>query len=233
MICVPVFGKDIEEIKALAKKAEDFCNILELRIDLIDNIDSMFLKKVMDNLALPVIVTNRASWEGGNFQEGEEERIFLLEKAVEYGADFVDIEYATEKSLRDRIIRLGAKYGTKVILSHHDFEKTPSETELLRLFDNIASEDSQVIKIVTYASDNLDFLRLCPLYAKAREREKELIAFCMGRQGCYSRIYSINLGALLTFACIERDLSSAPGQIPAKDMRDILLRMDAVCDCKG
>ncbi len=231
MICVSVFGKGEKQVSSLLKEVHGLCDLVELRLDLMEELDDHILKQIIAQADLPVIVTNRASWEGGRFQGSEQERIAFLEKALEYGANFIDIEFATEEGPRKRLIQTAHNKGAKVILSHHDFEKTPPSDELSTLFDNMVLQDPSVniIKIVTYASNRLDFLRLAALYPKAKKAGRQLIAFCMGRQGCYSRIYCVHLGSFLTFASIEASLSSAPGQIPVRMMKDILSRIEAVC----
>ncbi len=229
MICIPVFGNDEKQITSLLKKIHGLCDIVELRLDLIKGLDSRLLKQIIVQAGLPVIATNRASWEGGGFQGNEDKRIALLEMALECGADFVDIEQATETALKERLFEFAKNLGAQVILSHHDFKKTPSSSQLLALFDNMASQGPHILKIVTHASNSMDFLRLAMLYPKAEEKGKKLIAFCMGRHGCYSRVFCTYLGSFLTFASIEANLSSAPGQIPARIMKEILSRIDSAC----
>jgi 3-dehydroquinate dehydratase type I len=68
-------------------------------------------------------------------------------------------------------------------------------------------------------ADNLKVLDLIP---KAQERGIRIIAFCMGRFGKISRIFSHLMGGYLTFASLEGGEESAPGQIPVEEMKRIL-----------
>ena len=229
MICVPIFGKDEEEVLSKAKKASSLCDILELRLDLSGDISENGLKSLIASLPLPIIVTNRSSKEGGKCCKDEEERIYQLEKAAEFGADFIDVEFSTKGALRKRLKRQCDKFKSKIILSYHDFQKTPSQKELFSLFDQMADFDPAVIKIVTHACDSLDFLPIANLYPRAREKGVGFIGFCMGKDGCYSRLFCLKLGAFLTFACLEQAASSAPGQIPVKIMREITKTLALFC----
>ena len=229
MICVPVFGKSLHEIYSRARKAADFCDLLELRLDLIEGLNKGLLEEIIKAMPLPVIATNRALWEGGNFKGSEEERIGLLEEAVASGARFVDIEFATKGNLKGRIKRLTQDHGARLIFSHHDFEKTPPFRQLRGLFEEMVSQEADVVKIVTFAADRHDFLELSPLYPLARRLDVDLVAFCMGEKGCYSRLFCLALGAFLTFSALEEGASSAPGQIPVREMKDILCRIGSAC----
>ena len=229
MICVPVFGKSIHEICSRARKAADFCDLLELRLDLIGGLNKGLLKEIIKAMPLPVIATNRALWEGGSFEGSEEERIGLLEEAVASGAIFVDIEFATKGNLKRRIKRVAQDHGARLIYSHHDFEKTPPFRQLRGLFEEMVSQGADVVKIVTFATDRHDFLELSSLYPLARRLGVDLVAFCMGEKGCFSRLFCLDLGAFLTFSAIEEGASSAPGQIPVREMKDILSRIGSAC----
>ncbi|NPA94492.1 MAG: type I 3-dehydroquinate dehydratase [Thermodesulfobacteria bacterium] len=230
MICVPIFGRDLEEVRSRASVAAPSCDLLELRLDLIEELSPSLVPKLIGEMPLPVVATNRAPWEGGAFKGGEEERIAILEAAVESGARYVDVEFATKANLKERIGARAKERGARVILSHHDFEATPAFDELKGLFDEMSSQGQVVVKMVTFAQDVADFIEVFRLYPIARKRGVPLIAFCMGRHGCMSRIASLELGAHFTFASLESGLDSAPGQIPARQMREILSLIKGSCE---
>ncbi len=229
MICVPIFGTGPDEIVAMASEAAYFCNLLELRMDLLKGISAGLLKGIIEAMPLPVIATNRASWEGGNFTGTEEDRVYLLEQAVTLGASYVDVEFATDRLLRERVMEVAEEHGTRVIFSYHDFERTPPFNDLEALFERMVREGADMAKIVTYATSRSDFFEIARLFPLARRLGVDLIGFCMGQKGCYSRLFCLHLGSFLTFASLEQDLASAPGQIPAKNMNDIFDRMESIC----
>ncbi len=229
MICVPIFGKDLKEISSRARIAAKCCDLLELRLDLVEGLDKGLLKQVMQEMPLPVIATNRASWEGGAFNGSEDDRIDLLEDALEFGASYIDIEFATQGSHKERLKEAVDKAGATLILSHHDFQGTPSFSQLEELFLKMTREGEAIIKIVTFAQDPWNFLEIFRLYPIAKEKGRPLIAFCMGKYGCISRTICLKLGAYLTFASLETGLDSAPGQIPANKLTEILTLLDSAC----
>lgn len=168
---------------------------------------------------LPVLVTNRPVREGGGFRGGEEQRLEMLHRAVRAGADAVDLE----EWLAEDDLRPFRELATPLVLSHHDFAETPERPALRRLLERMAHGRPRVIKIVTLArrpEDNLRVLELIP-FAR-REFEIDVIAFCMGALGRWSRSVSLLMGSPWTYVQMPGALAAAEGQIPASAMRSLL-----------
>ena len=147
----------------------------------------------------------------------------VLEKAIDLVADYIDVELATDASFLNNLIR--NKKMTQVILSFHDFRRTPSLTELQKLFIRMIRLGADVIKIVPFAKsweDNLTVLSLIPF---AKERKQKIVAFSMGEQGKISRIVSPLLGAAWTYASLDKNKTSAPGQLTAQELKEIWKKM--------
>jgi len=214
MICIPIVGptqnKSLEDI-AMAEPLADF---LELRLDLMKDYD---LGALLQAATKPCIVTNRTKREGGQFAGTEEERVNILKKAMDAGAEYVDIETSTPKELLKPFLESGHK--SKIILSYHNFTDTPEELE--HLYKIMCEMPADVIKIVTYARDITNNLAVFKLIYRAKKDDKKIIALCMGERGEISRILSPLLGGFLTFGSLETGKESAPGQITAVKLRDI------------
>ena len=214
MICIPIVGptqnKSLEDIAS----AEPLADFLELRLDLMVDYD---LDILLTASAKPCIVTNRTKLEGGQFQGTEEERVNILKKAMEAGAEYVDIETSTPRELLKPFLESDRK--SKVILSYHNFTDTPEELD--HLYEIMCEMPADVIKIVTYARDITNNLAVFRLIERAKKENKKLIALCMGERGEISRILSPLLGGFLTFGSLETGKESAPGQITAVKLKDI------------
>ena len=125
MICAPILEKKSESVLQSAKKAVELgADILEFRIDALENPDANEVQNLIEEINYPLIATNRMKSEGGFFNGSEEERISILIKAAE-NADIVDIELHTENKLQEKVI----KASKSSIISYHDFKKTPSFAE--------------------------------------------------------------------------------------------------------
>jgi 3-dehydroquinate dehydratase type I len=219
MICIPITAETTHEALKKMGRASFLADLVELRIDLMREVD---LARLLMPPRPPVIVTNRRREEGGGFAGTEEERISLLAEAARLGADYVDVETATAPALKEELRRACAQSGTKRIASWHDFSGTPPADLLkLKLAEGMA-DGAAIIKMVTLALDAADNLRLLELIPRVRQMGQEITAFCMGEKGKFGRIAAHLLGAAVSYASLEEGDTSAPGQLTARQMREIL-----------
>ncbi len=225
MICIPIVGpsqqlalKDIERCRNLA-------DIVELRMDLIPDGN---LQELIQAANKPVIVTYRAKLDGGQYKGSVEDRVASLRKAIDLGAPYVDIETSTPGPLLKSVLE--NKGDSQIILSHHDFTRTDERVD--KFYEIMCEMPADIIKLITYAQDITDNLALFQLLYRARKDEKKMIAFCMGEKGEISRILSVHLGSWLTFGSLESGKESAPGQIPARILKDVYRVNDIPPDAK-
>ncbi|MDO9527726.1 MAG: type I 3-dehydroquinate dehydratase [Syntrophales bacterium] len=221
MICIPIIAATNEEALLKMKKSALLADVIELRADYIRDIS---LGELIGAKEGKLLITNRKMDEGGRFEGSERERVALLKEAVELGAEYIDIELSTEDALIEELLLKirGNDNRTKLIISHHDFNKTPPESELKKLFDECLGAGADIVKIVTYANSVEDNLRVLNLIPYAKGGNKEIIAFCMGNSGRISRAAAPLLGSYLSFASLERGDESVPGQMTASEMKEIL-----------
>ncbi len=214
MICVPIVGPSMSKAVEQITLASAIADILELRLDLIGAPD---LNLLLDSATLPVIVTNRSKHDGGQFKSTEEDRLQSLRNALKAGADYVDIEVSTPREYLQPFLEEGD--SSKIILSYHDFSHTPEDFN--PIYETMCEMPGDIIKIVTYARDLSDNLKMFELLKRARQEKQKLIGLCMGDLGEISRILSPLFGGFLTFGSLESGQESAPGQIPATTLKDI------------
>lgn len=212
MICVPILRKDLDSALKTANKAIKLgADILELRIDALHDHDIDKMINFMDILDGKIIATNRMSQEGGFFKGSERERTEILREVAEY-AEFVDIELQTEEKYRSKII----KASRSSIISFHDFEKTPSVSELLKVV-NQEKELGDLAKFAVMPLNMQDTLKVLEVLLQVNNT----IGISMGDLGGYTRVIASLFGSPLTFASVDE--GSAPGQL---DIESTKLFMD-------
>ncbi len=195
-------------------------SLLEWRLDIFMTAHSMqetveALELLREPRRLPVLVTNRPTREGGLFTGTEEERTGILEKAVEAGAEWVDLEMDVCRETVARFQSLGAR----VLLSHHDFSSTPDDGVLREWAEEMAAYRPEALKIVTQARSPADNLRVLGLIGWAHEALHQLpIAFCMGPLGRWSRLACLLLGSPWTYVQLPGQNAAAPGQLRMDDV---------------
>jgi 3-dehydroquinate dehydratase type I len=220
MICVPITATTIEDAEAEIEQANKVADAIELRLDYIKEIDTEKMHALLKRCRKKTIVTVRSKKEKGKFTGSEKQRIMLLRKALEFGADYIDVEFgikpATLKSLAKK------KGHTKIILSHHDFSSTPRIEELRKLYAKMREvEEADVLKIVTYARNINDNATVLELLKEARKDKVKIAAFAMGLLGRDSRILGLPLGSYFAFASLAPGKESAEGQITIEQMKKI------------
>jgi 3-dehydroquinate dehydratase/shikimate dehydrogenase len=231
MICIPITGNTHAEALRLIEMSLPRADVLELRMDLIRDGDlRVLIKKCrVDPRPVKILVTNRRKEysTGRDFAE-ERQRIALLKEAVDLGAEYVDMEVDTPEVLRKELLALVDTHGsrTRVIVSHHDFHRTPSIASLKNIMRECILTGAGIVKIVTYAKSPGDNLTLLSLIPYARKKNKEVIAFCMGEQGRISRIAAPLLGSYLNYVSLNRGSESAPGQLTVDETEQIMLLTD-------
>ncbi len=217
-ICLSIAEPILADALATAKRFEEKADVIEVRLDLLEQPE---VQPFVDQIKTPLLFTNRPQWEGGNWQGSEEERIALLVEAIVAGASYVDIELlAPEESLL-RIVDTAASAQAKVIVSWHNFDETPADDVLVDIFKRQVASGADIGKIVTMAEDYSDSLRVLALQLLAAKEYFPLAAFCMGQAGKISRAATLELGGVLTYAAVDRQSCTAPGQLSVDELRTI------------
>jgi len=230
-VCIPVIGPGRDEALGQIQAASPLADLLELRMDLITggNLKDLVQEIRKNPFPVKVVVTHRKPEERGLLpvaedQDREEERIAVLHEAILLGVDYVDIELSSSVTLRESLkILIGEHLGrTQLIISCHDFHLTPSDAALEDLWQSCREAGARVIKIVTFARTMADNLRVLRLIPWSLGKGQEIVAFSMGELGKISRIMAPLLGAHFTFASLEQETATAPGQLTAAELFRIL-----------
>jgi 3-dehydroquinate dehydratase type I len=224
MICIPITARThAGAMQAIARSVVP-ADAVELRMDLIHD---GRLGELIDQVracgnAVKVLVTHRPKIIRNDLQE--KRRIDGLKDAVGLGADFVDVELQTDAVLIRDLVKAIEAAGrrTALIVSHHDFERTPSLRTLKALLRNCIDAGADIVKIVTWARRPEDNLRVLALIADARRKDVTPICFCMGPHGRISRIAAPMLGSYLSYVSLHRRARSASGQLTIKEMTRIM-----------
>ena len=136
----------------------------------------------------------------------------LLLTACKLGADYVDVELDVDFSVfRDA--------GVKVICSYHNFNQTPSVSDLLSILESCVLKKPDVVKIVTMAKKYSDNVVILDFLEKAG-KDVKVVSFCMGDKGKLSRVLCTRFGSFFTFAALEGGKESAPGQVDIGIMKE-------------
>jgi 3-dehydroquinate dehydratase I len=206
--------KDVESMVKAAAGAD--CDVVEARLDfLADASDLAGLRGIRK----PIVATCMPVWEGGMFKGMEEDRIRILESALEY-AEYISIEYKTEKRYRDGLVVEAGKKGVKVIMAFHDFNNTPPTHEIVELMKKMEAECADIVKVAFKPRSYVDVLNVLKAQVSANLKAP-VIAVSMGEMGRVSRVAGPMMGAFMTFAAPSDGKAAAAGQYTLDEVREI------------
>lgn len=209
MICVVIKGPTYEEAHRQITKALEYAEMVELRLDFFKTIDLAALKELRVAFAIPMIFTLRSKAQGGSYNKDEEDRLQDIQRLLELKPEYLDLENHVSHHLIDEIVEKNPQ--TKVIISYHNFTHTPERLE--KIYQEMRKTKAYYYKIAVQANHSIDVLHLLLL---AYESQGKIIAISMGTLGQVSRILGPLVGSPISYATVDDELKTAPGQLTAK-----------------
>ncbi len=235
-ICVPIIEQTREDI---LKKAEEIthypADLIEWRADYFEDAYHLeALASVLQGLReiigdMPLLFTFRSESEGGCKSIGAKD-YFALNLAVAMcgEVDLIDLEIYHDLERAKNVIKMLHEAGIKVIASHHDFDKTPSRSEIMTKLSKMKELDADILKIAVMPNEIGDVARLLKITGRTSINfEKPLITMAMGQMGIVTRIAGETFGSDITFGTVGE--ASAPGQLKIEDLKLILETLHKYC----
>lgn len=232
-LAIPISAEDLDRAKRQVREAVAAgAEILELRTDYLNPLTADSVGVLIAEARgagrgrTPAIVTCRDSKEGGAKPLPDALRMQILLAAIDAGADFIDVEYAS--FIRPEFgysiqAALAARPRTRLILSTHDF--TGRFPDLRGLCREIVRACPNAIPKLVYTAKHIN--DCFEAFDLLHETQGDRIVLCMGEAGLISRVLAKKLGAFVTFASLGEQAATAPGQLTAGTLKG-LYRYDAV-----
>ncbi|NTW72640.1 MAG: type I 3-dehydroquinate dehydratase [Eubacteriaceae bacterium] len=229
LVTVSILGSTIKDIflrceGALRKKPD----LLEIRLDKIIDTERELIASMLCSIRkiaeeLPIIATYRSVKEGGWGNLPEKAIFEIYDEIIEEGdIDLLDIEMSMTRRYIEQIKKKCKEKGIKLIFSHHNFEDTPDENEILSILKEGERMGADISKIALMPNSGKDVLMLLNAAYKAEtELRIPYITISMGNRGKISRIGAGLFGSAITIASWD-EKTTAPGQIEILELREIL-----------
>lgn len=229
-IITPLVGRtpaDLEaELQAILPKRPD---LLEWRVDFFESIaDTAQVIALARQIrsaagAVPLLLTRRSATEGGQPVPLDETGVVdLLCSACEAQCvDLVDYELSNPLVDLQRLRAASAAQGIAMVMSFHDFKRTPDLDTLLHKFELASQLGADVGKVAVMPQSPQDVLTLLTAtWQASRKLPLPLISMAMGGLGAVTRVVGGQFGSAATFAVGMNP--SAPGQIAVEELRGLL-----------
>ena len=178
------------------------------------------LSALRNRTELPIVFTVRSANEGGLFPtEAEAEAHELLQKAIQWGCEYVDVEARLPQSIRQD---LGKRRGvSKIISSYHDLSGRMrwSSVDVTRVY-HAAREYGDIVKIIGFANSlaenyELEYFRS----SMTTSYGTPLLAINAGTMGQLSRVLN-KFFTPITHPLLP--MAAAPGQLSAAEINGAL-----------
>ncbi len=201
MICISIGSiTKIDEVNALKP------SLVEIRYDLVRRTPEEISRLCSDS------ILQVATCRPGGYPDPE--RMKILKRAIDLGAVYVDVELESSGAFKNEICSYAKERSSHVIISYHNFTKTPSRPELEEILRQCYSSGGDVAKIACQVNMVEDAARMLGLY----ELKGRKIVIGMGDEGRITRLAALELGAEFSFAALSEDDSTAPGQLSYQDL---------------
>lgn len=227
MICVPITETTAEglavEMQAINVAQAD---AIEWRADHFEDLkDKKAVNRVLQMLKQKapeclLLFTIRSAQEGGADRHlTDEETVEIISGAVHSeNTDIVDIEGRMSSGHIASVRQITWEHGVKLLISHHDFSKTPAAFEMNRWGEAAERQGADIVKMAVMPNHKSDVLDLLGTLVELSGRLNICTAaMSMGSEGLASRLVGHTFGSMMVFASGKK--SSAPGQIPLEDAR--------------
>src|SRR5277367_1995101 len=196
-ICIAMGFSDPQKLLESARReANGGESLLEFRLDYLASPEqglAVIKKFVSSRPDCAILATCRRHQNHGKYNGSIEEQLRILHAAVDAGAHAVDVEIESAENATGRLDSL--RGNSRLILSYHNFEGTPSPESILRRMLRVPADAYKIVTTARKPSDNYRILGL----AKANPRTP-LIVLAVGETGFPTRVLSPAWGALFTYA---------------------------------
>ena len=227
---VPITAKTREQAIAQAKviAANADADLAEFRIDLLNFASDRKqvialgheLKQILGTK--PLIATIRTHNEGGQLtisdaDYGKTYQAYLQQPFM----DMLDVEMFRDQQIVKDTVRMAHAKKVLIVMSNHDFQKTPSESEIIKRLLQQDELGADILKIAVMPQNKQDVFTLMNATLKVSQQSKKpLLTMSMGKLGTISRIATANMGGSFSFGMIGE--ASAPGQIDVTQLKQFL-----------
>jgi 3-dehydroquinate dehydratase type I len=139
----------------------------------------------------------------------------MLKRGVKAGMTYVDVPHGLP--LDSEFRTLVKNKGTKVIVSYHNYEVTPTYNFLLDILEEMRETSADFFKIATHIHTEEDEQKLFDLLKELHFRGR-LIVTGMGDNSRRVRIQAPVRGSVFYYAPINATLATAAGQLTRAEL---------------
>ncbi|MCX6734491.1 MAG: type I 3-dehydroquinate dehydratase [Candidatus Peregrinibacteria bacterium] len=209
-LCIPINKSKTKEVLLVLKKAEKEADVVEIWFDEIKDLNAQ------NELQISTCSAKDLLYKVTKIDISKISHILSVIENIKY----IDFDVSTDKNILAKIKEKFPKI--QLIISSHNFEKTPPQSELETLIELMFTKGADIAKVATKANKLADSLRMLGLLSQLSAKGKKAICLCMGKHGRLTRIAGHLVGNYLMYAPLDKKESTAPGQLTLKELKKII-----------
>jgi 3-dehydroquinate dehydratase-1 len=225
MICASIKEKSLKKVLYKLKKVPKEYDLVEIWLDQIKNFKEEMIKKIVGSIDKDLLFVMKSKDEKGNFKGSDKEKFEILMKAAEYGVKYVDINIDSDEKYIRILVKEFKNNRSKVIISYHNFTKTPSLENLKKNVAKARKLGADIVKVVPLCKSSKDNLVILE-FLFAESKKGAMISFCMGKKGRLSRLMSYQYGSKVHFVAPDETWMTAEGQFTLKEWKEWVSKLD-------
>lgn len=152
LVCMSLTGKTLEEDVQLAKKYADCVDVVELRVDYLNEDEQLYIKRFPSMVRVPCILTIRRDVDGGLYDGGEFSRTSLFGRALAFANTDRDKNFAYVEFEEDYHIPgiqdAAMAFGVRIIRSCYHYKYEDSSLSLKQKCDSMRKTGFEIPKVV-------------------------------------------------------------------------------------
>lgn len=228
-LCVSIGIERAEQLADAIKRAAQSADLIELRLDYLsksefDSLSDSFLQTLAASSPRPLIFTLRPDEQGGRRDISFDERLRFWRSIFQsriLNQNFADIEFDLLAFIEQHENDLCTSVDwSRVICSHHDFARDGA-AGVHEIYERMKKTPARVLKIAVRVDDAIECLPLFQLLERARCDKREMIILGMNEAGIMTRALAPSRGAFLTYAALDSDQKTAPGQLSVAGFEEL------------
>ena len=222
-VCISLCEPNVAALERAIAAAVEVCDLIEVRLDCLKPLElktgAASITRLLEQSACKSILTFRPSQDGGLRALDDATRQTFWSDAI-YSSSFFDVELDLAEKFQGNETSPSMPIDwSRTICSHHDFVGVPDKLD--QIYDRMSRTPARVLKIAVQAEDAIDCLPVFQLLERAREDGREMIAIAMGAAGVATRILGPSRGGFLTYASLDNETATAPGQLSLSELTEV------------
>jgi 3-dehydroquinate dehydratase I len=209
-----VASLDGDDLPYLLEEAKtERADVVEIRLDVWGNFFREDMQEKMarfkNKVSIPMLVSFRGGHPFPNWWQPVHWRALAH-------ASLIDVEWNPKYPWRE-ILKNVKKFNLGLVISHHDYQATPSMKNLVKIARAAYGKKADIVKIATRVKSEGDIVNLLDV-SRSFSKKKHITVMGMGPLGILSRLAAPLYGSCFLYGYIGTPTAS--GQLPYRELQD-------------